>query len=821
MVKKIYLGAMLILAILSASFYLVMEENVRIDFSETKTTFSIWENEKFVTSGTEYTRIFDGSTLMRAKERSLNYSILDNITQVKRVATFKDNILAVDTYLFENNVKDVRDVPVSHEICFYNASGKIFEYLIQDIEYSGETKEITSPFSFGKKMTVEFQEGSYSAKVVNNKIASDKVIIRYKITKDECFEIRLFDPPLNTTNRVYQTVELRDGYANYYPLINLTNPDTHKITNVTIVGDNSKISISPNFIPVMNGSATRLFIFNYSTTGDKALDSTEYQFNVSSVSGYSGTIIVQVNVTDGGRVHLIDYFNRVNCLNTCWGGSPDIGGTYKFIRNGTNKDWALVSKLGTLNASGNITDYPYVFSTLNGTVNPWGILEFRFNYTHKGKGGIVELTDGENSSVFKFNSLLYYDDTLITNFTTNSQVKMLMNYYHNNTEIYIDDVIFYNKTQEVFIPKEVRFGFNDTTNFFGEVKDLYIVSYGDKRYSNDITGKTYVLYDDFADGVINTTLYKTANEGETLEETGGYLHQYSIQTGSGENVQHDVIVAFNTSFLNLSRGDIFNTSRIDMYVSKTGTGEAGACILITNTTGKNRMIANVGKASAEGITVRGNCDAATFTLNETNVLIYYNSTETKVYYQSTQNTTNKNVSSLNPATSDLWLVILATARSSATRNKIGETKLYDYYIDQNIIPANLTTNNTISWNYTANNITWEEFDYTLPGWFSYYWTEYNVTHSGKYSILNTGGATNVKVNFDLDKGTGYTFYMKRNSGNWTALANISSMLVGTNQTQNLTFKFDVQNQLVRWYATSSGYSNMTGDYNLTITTEES
>lgn len=323
---------MLFLVVLTGTLYITMPENVRIDFSETKTVFKIWENEKFVTSGTEYTRIFDGSTLMRAKERSLNYSIIDNITQVKRVAVFKDNIIVADTYLFDNNAKDVKDVPVNHEICFVNAKDKIFEYLVQDITYEGETKEITSPFSFGKRMNVDFQEGYYSAKVVNNKIASDKIVIRYKVNDDfKCFDIRLFDPPLNTTN----------------------------------------------------------------------------------------------------------------------------------------------------------------------------------------------------------------------------------------------------------------------------------------------------------------------------------------------------------------------------------------------------------------------------------------------------------------------------------------------------------TNNTIVWNHTASNVTWEEFAYTLPGWFSYYWTEYNVTHSGKYSIYNTGNTTNVSVNFDLDKGTGYTFYMKRNSGNWTALANISSMSVGTNQTQNLTFKFDVQNQFVRWYATSSGYSNMTGDYNLTITMEES
>lgn len=198
-IKKIWLGAILLLVVLTATFYIVMPENVRIDFSKTRTKFSVWENQKFVLSGIEYTRIFDGSKLMRAKNRTLDYFLEDDMTRVVRVANFKDNIKVTDTYLFRNDVVDVEDVPISHNICFSNAKGKIFEYLVSNIKYDGLTKDIVSPFSFGHRMKLSFQDDYYRAKVYQQKFAPDKLIVRYRVIDDEqCFSIRLFDPIINS-----------------------------------------------------------------------------------------------------------------------------------------------------------------------------------------------------------------------------------------------------------------------------------------------------------------------------------------------------------------------------------------------------------------------------------------------------------------------------------------------------------------------------------------------------------------------------------------------------------------------------------------------
>ena len=196
MVKtKIWLGIALLLVVLTSSFYIMMPENVRIDFSKTRTKFSVWENEKFVLAGYEYTRLFDGSKLMRAKSRTLVYDLKDGTTEVLRTANFKDGIIATDKYVFDNNVTEVEQVPVSHDICVINGSGKIFEYLIQNILYEGVTKDIVSPFSFGHRMKVDFMDGYYRARVYQNKVAADKLIVRYRVTSDDqCFSVRLFDP---------------------------------------------------------------------------------------------------------------------------------------------------------------------------------------------------------------------------------------------------------------------------------------------------------------------------------------------------------------------------------------------------------------------------------------------------------------------------------------------------------------------------------------------------------------------------------------------------------------------------------------------------
>ena len=137
---KKYLVGFLTLVILVSSVYIMLPENVRIDVGNTYSTFKVWENGSWVTSGKEYTKLYDGTKLMRAKSRVVNYTIENNNTTIYRYAYFKDDIFAIDTYEFDGNVKDLELIPISHTIRILNAKDKIFHYEIRDILYNGEPK---------------------------------------------------------------------------------------------------------------------------------------------------------------------------------------------------------------------------------------------------------------------------------------------------------------------------------------------------------------------------------------------------------------------------------------------------------------------------------------------------------------------------------------------------------------------------------------------------------------------------------------------------------------------------------------------------------
>ncbi len=203
----------LIVVFLTASIYVMLPDKVRINVMKTRTLFSVHDGNKFIPAAYEYTRIFDGSKLMRASSRTLSNYTDGNIFNLIRTSVFKDGIIATDFYSFDGDIDDVEQVPVIHQICFDNAKGKIFEYMIRDMDNSFYTDfEIISPFSFGMQMKVEFQEGYYRAKYYHYKTVDNKIKIRYRIEEDyQCFYVRLFDPILEQ-----EAMEIKCDYGIEY-----------------------------------------------------------------------------------------------------------------------------------------------------------------------------------------------------------------------------------------------------------------------------------------------------------------------------------------------------------------------------------------------------------------------------------------------------------------------------------------------------------------------------------------------------------------------------------------------------------------------------
>jgi len=196
---KYWLSGFILLGVLTASVYFVFNDEVRIDITKTRSIFKVYEDGEWVISGIEYVNLFDGAAKMRAKNRSLETIIgEDNITRVTRIANYKDEISTIEIYTFNPNVEDVELFPISHSIQVLNAEGKLLQYEVQKLLYTGETVwDVSSPQSFGHKMKVEWQDGNYYSRIYKYKNRDEgKLTIKYRIDSDDYSKnVRLFDPP--------------------------------------------------------------------------------------------------------------------------------------------------------------------------------------------------------------------------------------------------------------------------------------------------------------------------------------------------------------------------------------------------------------------------------------------------------------------------------------------------------------------------------------------------------------------------------------------------------------------------------------------------
>ncbi len=255
---KLIIGA-LVLVILTASVYVYLQDSVKISVENTKTKFYVWE-DSWVLSATEYVNLFDGTKKMRASSREVVSKTIGDITYIIRTSFWKDNIITIDTYAFDTTKKEVEFFPIKHTVQCFDCVGKIVHFEYRDILYEGETNIITSPFNFGHNMKLEWQSGAYRAKVYQQKVASDKIIIRYKPTSDyEVYNVRLSDPKkieyeylyANLSKKVKIKEDVLVEIPKKYNSINNTWSETYNYTDQIVTGYKTE---------------------HYQKTGDKILD---------------------------------------------------------------------------------------------------------------------------------------------------------------------------------------------------------------------------------------------------------------------------------------------------------------------------------------------------------------------------------------------------------------------------------------------------------------------------------------------------------------------------------------------------------------------
>jgi hypothetical protein len=285
----------------------MLPNQLRIDVENTKTTFKVFEDNSFtnytyedkytengtlyqevvdikyiknsswILTGTEYTKIYDGTKLMRSNQRVVNSTIdkTNNKTTIYRYSYFKDNILIIDTYLFNGNTKDIELFPIEHKIDVFNAQDKILVYEVNDLSYLGETtKDLISPMSFGHNMKVEWEEGEYYSRIYKYSGKEiGKLEIKYRINEDIFTKkVRLFDPS-----------SLLDGLTAYYKMDDSAG---------NLIDAQSTFNLTKESNPI------------YSQDG-KIVDSIK-------VGQYSGSFIGDITTTSEDTNTIVVWFKAIN-----------------------------------------------------------------------------------------------------------------------------------------------------------------------------------------------------------------------------------------------------------------------------------------------------------------------------------------------------------------------------------------------------------------------------------------------------------------------------------------------------------------------------
>jgi len=125
----------------------IFPNNVKLKVDLKKSTFYIFENGKWVTSGIEYNLLYNGTKTISDKGvADIKTETVGDSIKVTRTVSYLNGAKITDTYLFLGNMTDIEQFPFYHTIEIFNATGLDYWYEIRNLRYSDLTKDVQSPF---------------------------------------------------------------------------------------------------------------------------------------------------------------------------------------------------------------------------------------------------------------------------------------------------------------------------------------------------------------------------------------------------------------------------------------------------------------------------------------------------------------------------------------------------------------------------------------------------------------------------------------------------------------------------------------------------
>lgn len=343
--KKIWtIGSLIFALLVSTGVLYVTFDDVKIRLDEDKTRFYNLQESRWRTIATEYTKIYDGTSLAYRDASDIKIETITgtDTTIFIRTTPYKNGPKVISTYVFDGSVNDVELVPIKeiHEII--NGSGYIFQYEVRDLKGIEETYKLSgeTELQFGR-IKITLDDRYYWGTVYKSGI----VKVRYKPSSDyEIYNIRLFDPAGATI--------LDDFNINGY-----LDP-TYWYANSTTGIAGLNVTVSDSYIYLnISGFGAAVFVM---------LNNTKYTLNNYSFFIEDITIRCNQNVVQFYMALVNDYStttgtftNRTNIFNhvqICTGGLTETYSNWTINSSGSNVN---VYTDGILNLSTDISSMGY------------------------------------------------------------------------------------------------------------------------------------------------------------------------------------------------------------------------------------------------------------------------------------------------------------------------------------------------------------------------------------------------------------------------------------------------------------------------------
>src|SRR3990167_8679921 len=191
------LGIIAVSLLATGIIYVTFSNDAKIRVDSDKSTFYVNLDGRWIVSGREYNKLFDGSSQMNRRTSDIKVeTIIDednNRVIIKRTSPFIRGPVIVDTYEFDGNIDDITLFPISHKIEIFNGSGYFYRYEVRDLSYSGVTYRLDgeTELTFGNNMKLNLHPNYRWAWVYSSGI----VKVQYDLNSNyESFSMRLFDP---------------------------------------------------------------------------------------------------------------------------------------------------------------------------------------------------------------------------------------------------------------------------------------------------------------------------------------------------------------------------------------------------------------------------------------------------------------------------------------------------------------------------------------------------------------------------------------------------------------------------------------------------